>query len=320
MNEKTTAPKPKKKQPRALAGIPEFVPEVKIASIKIKPPKKRHPEISLPLLPFAVIKSRPKKAPKKHIDLRWLGNPFVLQDGWAWKSIAVISALVIALIAAFVERGYWPSWKHREPKVTEPTTTEATTLPRIPILDFNFKNAKSVLAPQEEHRINVAFEPGNVELDADDLTWRSDKPEIVEVNGIGVLTAHVPGTATICAIYKEVEKTISVTVREPVELSEIYFSEKARSVPISGTLTLDVLFDPKDATNRDFKVESNNPLAIEAKRDGNRVVISVLKNDGQTHHALIKIYSVEDAAAKDSIEVFTVATKGESVDGEKANS
>ena len=318
MNGKTTVPKHKQKPPLSPAEIPEFVPKHKNESKKCEPSKKRCVDIPHPSLPFFVAKSQsPKKAPKQPADLKWLGNPFTLQDGWAWKLGAfVVGPIAIVLIAAYIQAGAWPPWKNDRPTETETTITEATTsaIPEISVLDFNFVNAKTVFAPQDEHQIQVMFEPISSIIDASHLLWHSDDPIIVEVSGIGLLTAHNPGTTTISAIYKGLKKTITITVRKPVKLTKMYFSEKARFVPISGTLTLDVLFEPKDATNKDFIVESNNPTAIEAKKEGSQVVITVLKNDGQTYHARIKICSIEKPDLKDSIEVFADTIKGGSID------
>ena len=97
------------------------------------------------------------------------------------------------------------------------------------------------------------------------VTWKSDKPEIVEVDSNGNVTAKAAGTATITAKAGEQTATCKITVtKADVKVTQITISGK-NTLNVNETTTLIANVQPGDATNNTVVWTSENPDVVKVE-------------------------------------------------------
>ena len=93
-------------------------------------------------------------------------------------------------------------------------------------------------------------------------TWKSDKPEIVEVDSNGNVTAKAAGTATITATADGKSASCKVTVNgQPatVPVQSVELNQTTLELKAGNTATLTATVSPEGATNKDVTWTSDKP-------------------------------------------------------------
>ena len=94
------------------------------------------------------------------------------------------------------------------------------------------------------------------------VTWKSDKPEIVEVDSNGNVTAKAAGTATITATVDGKSASCKVTVNgQPatVPVQSVELNQTTLELKAGNTATLTATVSPEGATNKDVTWTSDKP-------------------------------------------------------------
>ena len=94
------------------------------------------------------------------------------------------------------------------------------------------------------------------------VTWKSDKPEIVEVDSNGNVTAKAAGTATITATADGKSASCKVTVNgQPatVPVQSVGLNQTTLELKAGNTATLTATVSPEGATNKDVTWTSDKP-------------------------------------------------------------
>ena len=91
------------------------------------------------------------------------------------------------------------------------------------------------------------------------VTWKSDKPEIVEVDSNGNVTAKAAGTATITATVdgKSVSCKVTVNGQTTVPVASVELNQTTLELIAGKEATLTATVKPDNATNRTVAWESN---------------------------------------------------------------
>ena len=145
-----------------------------------------------------------------------------------------------------------------------------------------------------------------------DVTWTSDKPEIVAVEG-GTVTAKAEGTATITAKAGDKTATCTVTVtKADVAVESVTLDKTSLDLKVGNNATLTATVSPEGATNKDVTWTSDNPevAAVEggtvtAKAEGTAII---------TAKAGDKTATCTVTVAKADVEVESVTLDKNSLD------
>ena len=95
------------------------------------------------------------------------------------------------------------------------------------------------------------------------LSYDSSNAEVATVNGMGRITALKKGKTKITVTCEEVSQSFELTVKEvqntEIEVKELDLGDCPKEIVIGTSQILSVGVIPADATNVEFKYESNNP-------------------------------------------------------------
>ncbi len=126
-------------------------------------------------------------------------------------------------------------------------------------------------------------------------TWTSSDPSIVHVDSLGILTGISAGTATVTATvaFDGTDKTLAlnctVTVKDTtVALKGISFiTESSTYTAANQIVDLAIVFDPVNATNKNYVVTSSNPAVVSVQGniamtvgEGTAVLTAVAEDGG----------------------------------------
>ena len=103
------------------------------------------------------------------------------------------------------------------------------------------------------------------------VTWKSDKPEIVEVDSNGNVTVKAAGTATITATADGKSASCKVTVNgQPatVPVQSVELNQTTLELKAGNTATLTATVKPDDATNKTVTWSSNNETVATVDNNG----------------------------------------------------
>lgn len=96
-----------------------------------------------------------------------------------------------------------------------------------------------------------------------ELSYHSSNAEVATVNGMGRITALKKGKTKITVTCEGVSQSFELTVKEvqntEVEVKELDLGDCPKEIVIGTSQILSVGVIPADATNVEFKYESNNP-------------------------------------------------------------
>ena len=102
------------------------------------------------------------------------------------------------------------------------------------------------------------------------VTWKSDKPEIVEVDSNGNVTAKAAGTATITATADGKSASCKVTVngQTTVPVASVELNQTTLELIAGKEATLTATVKPDDATNKTVTWSSNNETVATVDNNG----------------------------------------------------
>ena len=170
-----------------------------------------------------------------------------------------------------------------------------------PVESVSIDNPPTELAIGETLQLEVSAEPYNAN---EDFTWSSNKPEVATVNGEGFVTGVSAGEVTITVTTNDSKKTseCKITVKH-VSVDGISLDKSEASLKIGDTLPLAVIFDPKNATNKNITWTSDNPSIATVDSEGKVTAVSsgtaTIKVDteegGKTATCLVHVTCTSDA-------------------------
>lgn len=105
-----------------------------------------------------------------------------------------------------------------------------------------------------------------------EVTWSSDNPAVVQVNGNGTVTAAGVGTATVTVTTADGAKTAVCTVRVLPVLQQVIVSPTLSMLTIGNTAALAISGLMSDGTTADLNqsqivyASSNEQVAVSDKR------------------------------------------------------
>ena len=95
------------------------------------------------------------------------------------------------------------------------------------------------------------------------LSYDSSNAEVATVNGMGRITALKKGKTKITVTCEGVSQSFELTAKEvqntEIEVKELDLGDCPKEIVIGTSQILNVGVIPADATNVEFKYESNNP-------------------------------------------------------------
>lgn len=108
------------------------------------------------------------------------------------------------------------------------------------------------------------------------VTWKSDKPEIVEVDSNGNVTAKAAGTATITATVdgKSVSCKVTVNGQTTVPVASVELNQTTLELIAGKEATLTATVKPDNATNRTVAWESNATNVATVDNSGKVTAVS----------------------------------------------
>ncbi len=174
--------------------------------------------------------------------------------------------------------------------------------------------------PVPQDTINISNQPNSLNVgdainlewqvitysENSDVSWSSSDSSVVSVDK-GMLTAKKAGSATITATLKNGAHSFSVTINE-VMVSSIEIKDKPNKIEVNGSVQINSVIVPENATNKTLKYNSSNTEVATINSNG---VIKALKNGVttitvETSNALtnsfeIEVYSIEATGVKINI-------------------
>ena len=108
------------------------------------------------------------------------------------------------------------------------------------------------------------------------VTWESDKPEIVRVDSEGNIEAVGIGEAVITVKTVEGNKTAECRVTvEGIAVTGVSLNETEKTMPIGDTDKLIATINPNNATNKNVTWESDKPEIVRVDSEGNIEAVGI---------------------------------------------
>ena len=145
----------------------------------------------------------------------------------------------------------------------------------------------------EMRALNAALTPENA---YPDLAYSTSDPDVARVSPEGVVTAVGAGEAVITVSgYGGVKASCRVRVR-PIELEELTVRQAEISVPLEGTVRVEPMFVPANASDQRVRYTSSHPEVARVSPEGvvtavgeGECVITVSGAGGLTAHAHVLV-------------------------------
>ena len=128
-------------------------------------------------------------------------------------------------------------------------------------------DTRIALYPNKTKQLKASVTP--VDADNPNVVWESNDDEVATVSETGLVTAKMPGTATITAKSVDGEYTATCTVMVGKHVSSIILSDTELTMPAGTTETLYATVMPLSAFNKTVTWVSTNPKVAAVDEDGN---------------------------------------------------
>lgn len=127
------------------------------------------------------------------------------------------------------------------------------------VSSITFLQHDIIMGVGSSRQLQYTVEP---QVDPSLLVWSSSDPSVVSVEGVGVVTAHKKGTATVTVSTADgsVSQSCSVTVSENVPVQGISFAiTEFVFDSLDDVLILNPVFTPEDTSQRELEWISSDP-------------------------------------------------------------
>ena len=128
-------------------------------------------------------------------------------------------------------------------------------------------DTRIALYPNKTKQLKASVTP--VDADNPNVVWESNDDEVATVSETGLVTAKMPGTATITVKSVDGEYTATCTVTVGKHVSSIILSDTELTMPAGTTETLYATVMPLSAFNKTVTWVSTNPKVAAVDEDGN---------------------------------------------------
>ena len=145
----------------------------------------------------------------------------------------------------------------------------------VSVTEVTLDRAELTLTEGETETLTATVKPDNA--DNRKVTWSSDKTEIATVDGAGKVTAVKAGEAVVTVTTEDGGKTATckVTVKaKVVPVTGVDVKPWSVTIGANGTTKLTCTVAPSNATNRNVRLESDNPSVATVDSDGNVRAVS----------------------------------------------
>ena len=173
-------------------------------------------------------------------------------------------------VAVVSSKGVVTAYKGGKTVITAKTenglTATCTVTVRQLVEKVKLDKTSLTLSPNERATLTATVSPASAVYAT--LEWTSDNTKVAQVNDKGVVTALLPGSATITAknLAGNVSAVCKVTVRKAV--SSISLSDKTLDLVAPNTATLTAIIAPADATIQTVKWSSSDPKVATVSNTG----------------------------------------------------
>ena len=130
---------------------------------------------------------------------------------------------------------------------------------KIGVTSVTLDQTALTLNVNEKAKLNETVKPDDATTKT--VTWKSDKPEIAEVDNNGNVTAKAAGTATITATAdggKTAECKVTVNAPQTVPVTGVTLTKTELTLAEGGSEKLTATVEPANATNQTVTWSSNN--------------------------------------------------------------
>ena len=145
---------------------------------------------------------------------------------------------------------------------------EVTEDVKIGVTSVTLDKTDLTLDVNDTEKLTVTVNPNDATNKT--VTWKSDKPEIVEVDSNGNVTAKAAGTATITATVdgKSVSCKVTVNGQTTVPVASVELNQTTLELIAGKEATLTATVKPDDATNKTVTWSSNNETVATVDNNG----------------------------------------------------
>ena len=205
------------------------------------------------------------------------------------------AALLVA--AVLLTTAFWSCSKSKE-EAPEPTP------PAVSVTGVTLNKTTLTLAIGGSETLTATVAPADATNQ--NVTWKSDKPEIATINANGKVTGVAAGEATITVTTEEGGKTATckVTVKAAtVAVADVKLNKTELTLEVDWSETLTVTVAPADATNQNVMWKSDKPEIVSVDDNGKvtgvaigEATITVTTEDGgktATCKVAVKVPDVE---------------------------
>lgn len=151
---------------------------------------------------------------------------------------------------------------------------EVTEDVKIGVTSVTLDKTDLTLDVNDTEKLTVTVNPNDATNKT--VTWKSDKPEIVEVDSNGNVTAKAAGTATITATVdgKSVSCKVTVNGQTTVPVASVELNQTTLELIAGKEATLTATVKPDNATNRTVAWESNATNVATVDNSGKVTAVS----------------------------------------------
>lgn len=218
-----------------------------------------------------------------------------------WTGISTFSAKVNVTGTPTAAGTYSFTVKAENEKGSDSKTLVITVAPApIHVVAVFVSPDVATLAPGHTVYLTATLSPDNATNQV--VTWSSSHPAIATVAPSGLVTAINDGATTITATTQDGNKTDTATitvssVSPPVSATDINVTPSTVNLDVGDTYTLNVHFEPHDATNQNVTWSSSAPGVVSVAADGTIVgltpgeadVTATAQDGGWTSYSHVKV-------------------------------
>lgn len=149
------------------------------------------------------------------------------------------------------------------------------------------------------------------------VTWSSNKPEVVQVDSSGMVTAQGNGTATISVKTVTGKLTASTTITVTTPVSGVTLNKTSLNLKTGQTTQLTASIQPAGASEKGITWSSNKPAVatvsssglVTAKGKGTAVITVTTKDGSKTAKATITVTELQQTGTADELLMLSLVNE-----------
>lgn len=188
-------------------------------------------------------------------------------------------------------------------------TCDVTVTPFVHTTKITLSPSKKTIKVRKGFTPNITFDPANATNKK--ISWTSNDPNIATVDNTGKIVGKKAGNTTITATTEDGNRTATCEVKvEKVSVTGVALSPTTKAIRAGEGFTLQVTFEPANATNRNVNWHSDNESvasvsggSVQARAEGTATITVMTEEGGYKASCVVTVTQPVEEVSLDKSEL-----------------